>query len=588
MTFDTPSGNLEERLREALKGRYEIERELLGGGMSRVFVAREVALDRQVVLKVLPPELAAEVNRDRFRQEVQFAAKLQHPHIVPLLSAGEEYGLLYYTMPYIDGSSLKADIATQRRFTEEEAVDILIDVADALAYAHAANIVHRDIKPANILRTGSHAVVTDFGVAKAITAAMRNRVGAMGITTSGVAIGTPAYMAPEQIAADPAADHRVDIYAMGLLAYELLSGRAPFTGSSPQAMLAAQITGRAEPLGKIRPDLSPMLLVLIDRCLEKEASRRPGSATSVLEILRTLSLTSGASRVRPAAAGPRWPLVVAGAVVIAMGAFTWVSLTRGREAAQAASAALDSARRSDAALQATIRASSNDSAGRLAAQREEQRRLQRIADSFTSVQRKALDSAMKQLQRTGPPVQTPPLVSSAPVPGQSARAAELNALLSPEAFQARALNMGPPRRVFIEVGSSMLRSADVMLRSGVVRDSIIRRLAASGRYRPIPTDTTQLALARTRNFDSLGVLVNADLFVTIRTGQSRADSVLWQAEMRDLTAHSRYTTQLASMLSGPIADGLDFNLSRFVDLVVRGLAEIDRAPRKPLVVAPGR
>jgi serine/threonine protein kinase len=581
MTFDTPSGNLEERLREALKGRYEIERELAGGGMSRVFVARETALDRQVVLKVLPPELAAEVNRDRFRQEVQFAAKLQHPHIVPLLSAGEEYGLLYYTMPYIDGSSLKADIATKRRFTEEEAVEILIDVADALSYAHAANIVHRDIKPANILRTGSHAVVTDFGVAKAITAAMRNRVGAMGITTSGVAIGTPAYMAPEQIAADPAADHRVDIYAMGLLAYELLSGRAPFTGSSPQAMLAAQITGRAEPLGKIRTDLSPMLLALIERCLEKEASRRPGSAASVLEILRTISLTSGASRVRPVSAGPRWPLIAAGVAVLAMAGVAWNSMARGKDAELLANAALDSARRSDSILQATMRASINDSAGRAQAQREEQRRLQRIADSFATVQRKAFDSAMKQLQKSGPPVQTPPPVSNLPIPGVSAAAAERAALTSPEAFQARALNMGPPRRVFVEVGSNMIRAADVMLRGGVVRDSIIRRLGASGRYRPIPTDSTQHALAKTRNFDTLSILTNAEVFVTLRTQPARADSVLWIAEVRDLTANTQLAVRSLSMMGGPIADGLDFNLTRFVDSVVRQLAEVDRAPRRP-------
>lgn len=586
MTFDTPSGNLEERLREALRGRYDIEKELHGGGMSRVFVARETSLDRTVVLKVLPPELAAEVNRDRFRQEVQFAAKLQHPHIVPLLSAGEEYGLLYYTMPYIDGSSLKGDISTQRRFTEEEAVDILIDVADALAYAHAAGIVHRDIKPANILRTGTHAVVTDFGVAKAISAAMRNRVAGMGITTSGVAIGTPAYMAPEQIAGDPAADHRVDIYAMGLLAYELLSGRAPFTGASPQAMLAAQITGRAEPLVKIRSDLSPMLLALIERCLEKEANRRPQSAASVLEILRTIALTSGASRVRPESAQRKWVMVAAGiAAVLVIGGAVYAVQSGRQQAADAdarAMTAKELARRNDSLLKANIAAMSGDSAARATAQREEQKRLQRIADSFTSVQRRSLDSAMKVLQKTGPPVQTPPPVSNLPVPGRSQRESEAAVLLSPEAFQARALNMGPPRRVFVEVGSSMVKSPDVMLRAGVLRDSIIRRLGASGRYRPVPTDTAQMALAKTRVFDTLSVLTGAEMFVTLRTQPARGDSVMWRVEARDLAAHAQYTNREVNIIGGSVADGLDFNITRVVDALVRALAEIDRAPRKAL------
>jgi serine/threonine-protein kinase len=576
---DTPSGNLEERLRRALTGRFEIERELPGGGMSRVFVARETSLDRKVVVKVLPPDVAAEVNRDRFRQEVQFAARLQHPHIVPLHAAGEEQGLLYYTMPFIDGESIKAEIARGRRFTESEAVEILIDVTDALAYAHAAGIVHRDIKPANILRSGAHAVVTDFGVAKALTAALRTRIASAGITTSGVAIGTPAYMAPEQIAGDPAADHRVDIYAIGLLAYEMLSGQAPFRGPSPQAMMAAHLTGNPEPLGKLRPDLSRTLTVIVQRCLEKEASRRPASAAALLEVLRTIAFSSDTQPSGAFAVSNRRRNVATLAAVAVIGTLAWIGVSKARSrtdlAEAQARAAQDSVRRTDSTVQASARAAANDSIGRLAAQRAEQKRLQRATDSIIGLQRRALDSAMEALKRSGPPPQTlPPL--SAPLVGSNTT----TQLLSPEAFQARALNMGPPRRVFVELGSSMIRSPDVVLRAGVVRDSIIRRLGASARFRPISIDTAQAALTRTRNFDTLAVLTNVELFVTVRTTPLRGDSVQWQIDARDQTANSAYSNRSATARGGSVAEGLQLDIPRLLDQVVRNMAEMDRAPRR--------
>src|SRR5687767_6580972 len=168
------------------------------------------ALGRKVVVKVLPPDLAAGVNRERFRREIHLAAQLQHPHIVPLLTAGEDGDLLYYTMPYVSGESLRARLEEKGRLSVRDVVRILTDVVDALAYAHAHGVMHRDIKPGNVLTQRSHALVTDFGVAKALSAALP----LAGSTTSGMAIGTPAYMAPEQLAADPAADHRVDIYAV--------------------------------------------------------------------------------------------------------------------------------------------------------------------------------------------------------------------------------------------------------------------------------------------------------------------------------------------------------------------------------------
>jgi serine/threonine-protein kinase len=286
-----------DRLAAALAATYRLDDELLGGGMSRVFSATEQALGRKVVIKVLPPELSAGVNRERFQREIQVAAQLQHPHVVPLLSAGRipsedasaDGELLYYTMPFIEGESLRAAIARRGRLPVREVVRIMHDVIEALAYAHERGVVHRDIKPGNILTIGSHALVTDFGVAKALSASMP----VSGMTSAGMAIGTPAYMAPEQLAADPAADHRIDIYAVGLLAYELLSGQSPFVGTSPQATMAAQLTRVPDPLDTVRDDVPPTLAAIIMRCLEKLPEHRPQSATLLLDELDGVSTPSG-------------------------------------------------------------------------------------------------------------------------------------------------------------------------------------------------------------------------------------------------------------------------------------------------------
>ena len=282
---------LATRLGEALGPDYTLERELGGGGMSRVFVATEHALGRLVVVKVLPPDLAAGVNKERFRREIQLAAQLQHPLVVPLLTAGERGDLLWFTMPFIEGESLRVMLDRRGKLPVREVLRILHDVVDALAYAHSRGVVHRDIKPGNILMSGSHAVVTDFGVAKALSVA----IPIAGHTTSGMAIGTPAYMAPEQLAADPAADHRVDIYAIGLLAYELLTGTAPFSGSSPQATLAAQLTVRPTAPHITQPDIPQPLSNVIMQCLEKDAAHRPQTAALLLEEIDQLrSNISGA------------------------------------------------------------------------------------------------------------------------------------------------------------------------------------------------------------------------------------------------------------------------------------------------------
>ena len=310
-----------DALQAALAPSYELGRELTGGGMSRVFVATERALGRTVVVKVLSPELSAGVNRDRFRREIQLAALLQHLHVVPLLSAGEHGQLLYYTMPFIEGESLRARLAAAGRLPVRDVARVMHDVVDALAYAHRRGVVHRDIKPGNILMHGMHALVTDFGVAKALSAALPHS----GTTSVGVAMGTPAYMAPEQLAADPAADHRVDLYAIGLVAYELLTGSSPFIAASPRETMAAQLTRVPDPLHLVRPDVPPELSAIVMRCLEKSPEARYDSAAALLAALDGTDVASGAgvSRVPSAAsAGGATSGPVSGDVAVTPGATT--------------------------------------------------------------------------------------------------------------------------------------------------------------------------------------------------------------------------------------------------------------------------
>jgi serine/threonine protein kinase len=287
-------GTFEERIQDFLSNAYDIERELGGGGMSRVFVARDRLLGRRVVIKLLSPELTAEVNRGRFHREIQVAAQLQHPHIVTLLSAGEDGDLVYYTMPFIDGESLKSALEKHGQLAVADVVRVLYDVVDALAYAHKNGVVHRDIKPANILRSGNHALVTDFGVAKALNASMPSSA----MTSTGMAIGTPAYMSPEQLAGDASADHRIDIYAVGLLAYELLSGQSPFAATTAQGVLAAVLTREPKPLWEVRKEVPRKLSAIIMSCLSKIPGGRPPSAEALLDSLDMIATSSGEIRTR--------------------------------------------------------------------------------------------------------------------------------------------------------------------------------------------------------------------------------------------------------------------------------------------------
>ena len=252
--------------------------------MSRVFVAMDRNLGRQIIVKVLSADVGAELSVDRFRREIHLAAKLQHPHIVPLLSAGEVNGAPYFTMPFVEGESLRAKLSRVGELSIREAVRILREVASALSYAHRHGVVHRDIKPDNVMLTDEFALVTDFGVAKALTESSK-APGVATLTGLGVTLGTPAYMAPEQATADPSIDHRADIYAFGVMAYEMLSGSLPFARRSTQAMLAAHAIEKPEPIEQRRPAVPHALAAMVMRCLEKHPADRPQSAAELLPTL---------------------------------------------------------------------------------------------------------------------------------------------------------------------------------------------------------------------------------------------------------------------------------------------------------------
>ena len=279
------------QVQAALGAAYIVERELGGGGMSRVFVATERTLSRKVVVKVLPPDLAAEVSAERFRREIQVAAQLQNAHIVPLLTAGEGEGLLYYTMPFVEGETLRARLARDGELPLAAAMQVLRDVTKALAYAHRNGVVHRDIKPENILLCDGDALVADFGVAKAIRASATH--GDSGLTSVGMALGTPAPCTPEQAAGDATADARADLYALGAVAYEMLTGSSLFPGRSPQALLAAHTTETPEAVERRRPGLPPPLAALVMRLVAKRPADRPQSADEVLRALDDGAISSG-------------------------------------------------------------------------------------------------------------------------------------------------------------------------------------------------------------------------------------------------------------------------------------------------------
>lgn len=344
--FDTltvePAGPL---LPEFVGERYRVGRELGRGGMARVYLAHDTKHGRDVAIKVIRPELSASLGHDRFLREIEIAARLRHPNIVPLYDSGEAAGTLYFVMPFEDGPSLRDRLRAEGAFSVPDALGILRDVARALAHAHAHGVVHRDVKPDNVMLSGGAVVVTDFGIAKAVSAAL-SESNAPTITQTGMGLGTPAYMAPEQALGDPATDHRADVYSLGCLAYELFTGTPPFTEPSAHQMVAAHMTQVPRPLSEVRGDVPAPISDLVARCLAKLPDERP---QHVRDVLAVLDGASGALPIAPSSPGPArpvlsprrralwWGAAAAAVLVLAAGGYL---LVRGQRVAEPISLAV--------------------------------------------------------------------------------------------------------------------------------------------------------------------------------------------------------------------------------------------------------
>jgi len=269
-----------EKVREALGDRFEVEREIGHSGMAAIFLARELGCDKPVVLKVLQPEFAATVGAPRFHREIMIIGSLDHPNILPSIESNEAGPLLYYVTPYAPDGSLRDRIAERGHLPVEETIEITRQVAAALDHAHGHNVLHRDIKPANILFDGDRAMVSDFGIARAIQVA-----GGDSLSSSGLVVGTPTYMSPEQASGVRNIDGRADIYALGCVVYEMLVGQPPFTGPTVQAMLARHTKERPPKIRVVRPDVPEQVEAAVEKALEKRAKDRPGSGAAFVEAL---------------------------------------------------------------------------------------------------------------------------------------------------------------------------------------------------------------------------------------------------------------------------------------------------------------
>jgi serine/threonine-protein kinase len=278
------TADLRELLQHSLGATYTFERELGRGGMSRVFVATDRALGRRVAIKVLQPDITEGVSVARFQREIRLAARLQHPHIVPVHTSGEAGGLLYYVMPYVEGESLRHRLERETTLPVEDALRITLEIADALDCAHEHDIVHRDIKPENILLTRGHALVADFGVARALTRAADGAPGST-LTTPGFSVGTPAYMSPEQAVGERELDGRSDQYSLACVAYEMLSGAVPFAGSG-SAIVAARFAQSPRTVTAVRPELSPQVDAVLVKALALIPAHRYRTACEFAGALR--------------------------------------------------------------------------------------------------------------------------------------------------------------------------------------------------------------------------------------------------------------------------------------------------------------
>jgi serine/threonine protein kinase/tetratricopeptide (TPR) repeat protein len=304
-----------------LGGRYRIERELGQGGMATVYLAHDLSLDRPVALKVLHEELAAALGPERFQQEIRTAARLQHPHLLPLFESGAVAGQLWYTMPYVQGETLRQRLLREKQLPVEDALGIATQILSALEYAHRHAVIHRDIKPENILLEGDQAVLADLGIARAIGAAGADR-----LTQTGISVGTPAYMSPEQAAGERELDGRSDVYSMGVVLYEMLAGEPPFTGPTPQAIIARSLTESPRPLRSVRESVSPKL----DRAVMKALARAPADRYRTAGELTNALVASGPAFVLDRPPTRRRPLWVIGAVTGVLGALLLGSFFRSR------------------------------------------------------------------------------------------------------------------------------------------------------------------------------------------------------------------------------------------------------------------
>ena len=304
----------------SLAAQYRVMEVVGQGGMAVVYLARDIKHDRNVAVKVVRPELAATLGRDRFLREIAIVATLQHPHIVPLYDSGEADGSLYYVMPYEEGRSLRDRMSRDGPLPVRDTVAILRDVCDALAHAHKRGVIHRDIKPENVLLSGEHAMVADFGIARPV----HRSVDDAATLTAGVSVGTPAYMPPEQIAADPSIDHRADVYAVGVVAYEMLAGQFPFDATTPQELLAAHLAQAPHPLALRRPDVPLELAEVVAKCLEKRPDDRWQNMDEMLRRLDAIGAAAvmPARVVQPSRARP--VLIGLGVATVALVAWTLV------------------------------------------------------------------------------------------------------------------------------------------------------------------------------------------------------------------------------------------------------------------------
>jgi serine/threonine protein kinase len=281
---------MSQRITDALSDRYQLDRELGAGGMATVYAARDLRHDRVVAIKVMRPEVCPATSTERFLREIRIAAQLTHPHILPLIDSGESGGVMFYVMPLIDGETLRTRMARTGELPVPETLRILRYLLDALAYAHSQSVVHRDLKPENILLSDSHAYVTDFGIAKALRETSGAAWALTRLTAVGATVGTPSYMAPEQVGGAPV-DNRTDLYALGIVGYEMLTGHLPFPLETPQSVMAAHLATPPDPIAKWRPAVPLRLANAVMKCLEKRPADRWQSAAEMLAEIEAVSAT---------------------------------------------------------------------------------------------------------------------------------------------------------------------------------------------------------------------------------------------------------------------------------------------------------